>query len=259
MRIRAGAKAENFVKCRAIVHAPAIRSEKRLNIALIEDDAVQAELLSHWLVQAGYTCEHFATGQAFLDDLDKADRDLLVVDWELPDMTGIEVLSAVRSRLDWRVPVLFVTQRDEEDDIVLAFNTGADDYMVKQISEREFLARVSALIRRFGQHAEHIVAGPFKLDRLEGSAQRCGEPVSLTRKDFELAWFLFNNVGRLLSRDVLLKEVWGVSSDVNTRTVDVHISRIRKRLGITPESGFRIRTIYQHGYRLESVASRGTA
>lgn len=230
-----------------------------MNIALIEDDPAQAELLGHWLVQAGFTHEHFDTGGGFLAAIDAAERDLLIVDWELPDMTGIDVLREVRARLDWRVPVLFVTQRDAEDDIVLALDTGADDYMVKQIAEREFLARVSALIRRFGQTVEQIVAGPFKLNKTEGSIERCGEAVTLTRKDFELAWFLFSNMGRLLSREVLLKEVWGVNADVNTRTVDMHISRVRRRLSITPDSGYRIKTIYQHGYRLESLATPDTA
>lgn len=202
------------------------------------------------------SCEHFDTGGGFIEGLGTIDQDLLIVDWELPDMTGIDVLKEVRSRLDSRLPVLFVTQRDSEDDIVHALQMGADDYMVKQISQREFLARVAALLRRFGQNTESIVAGPFKLDRTEALAERCGEAISLTRKDFELAWFLFNNVGRLLSRDALLSEVWGVNAEVNTRTVDMHISRVRKRMRITPDSGYRIKTIYQHGYRLESVQDR---
>jgi len=97
--------------------------------------------------------------------------------------------------------------------------------------------------------------GPFRIDTQQRSIQLHGEPLTLTDKDFDLALFLFQNQGRLLTRDMLLERVWGLASDINTRTVDTHMSRLRRRLGLNPENGFRIKTIYQRGYRLEAMAT----
>ena len=223
-----------------------------MQITLLEDDPAQAQMLIGWLDSAGHSVSHFDQGSSLLDALPRGGFDLLILDWELPDTTGIDVLQTVRDEVKWHVPVLFVTQRDAEADIVKALSSGADDYMVKQISQGEFLARVSALGRRLAAEELEFSVGPFRFYLESRSVTRDDEPVELTAKDFELACYLFRNVGRLLSREQLLRDVWDVSG-LNTRTVDVHMSRIRKRLQITPESGYRIKTIYQHGYRLEPV------
>ena len=223
-----------------------------MNIWLLEDDPAQAELLSHWLVEAGHIVTHFATGAAIMGELGRGGFDLLILDWELPDTSGIEVLADVRANVSWHVPVLFVTQRDAEADIVGALSNGADDYMVKQISQPEFIARVHALGRRLANEELDFTIGPYTFRPQSQDVLLDGERCDLTAKDFELAWYLFRHIGRLLSREQLLKDVWGVSG-LNTRTVDVHVSRIRKRLAISPERGYRIKTIYQHGYRLEEV------
>ncbi len=223
-----------------------------MNIWLLEDDPAQAELLSHWLVEAGHVVTHYGTGAAIKDELGRGGFDLLILDWELPDTSGIEVLAEVRANVSWHVPVLFVTQRDAEADIVGALSNGADDYMVKQISQPEFIARVHALGRRLANEELDFAIGPYTFKPQSQEVLLDGERCDLTAKDFELAWYLFRHIGRLLSREQLLKDVWGVSG-LNTRTVDVHVSRIRKRLAISPERGYRIKTIYQHGYRLEEV------
>ncbi len=124
--------------------------------------------------------------------------------------------------------------------------------MVKQISQPEFIARVHALGRRLANEELDFTIGPYTFRPQSQDVLLDGERCDLTAKDFELAWYLFRHIGRLLSREQLLKDVWGVSG-LNTRTVDVHVSRIRKRLAISPERGYRIKTIYQHGYRLEEV------
>jgi len=223
-----------------------------MNIILLEDDPAQAELLKSWLAEAGHECGHAASGEEFLTRIDRADFDLLVLDWELPDTTGVEILRIIRSTVNWHVPVLFVTQRDAEDDIVEALSSGADDYMVKRASKAEFLARVSALSRRLGSAELEAEFGQY-LFNLENKTVSMGdEEVRLTAREFEVAHYLFQRSGRLVSREQLLRDVWRVTG-VNTRTVDVHVSRVRKRLAITPENGFRIKTVYQHGYRLEQV------
>ena len=223
-----------------------------MNIWLLEDDDAQANLLVGWLNDAGHNVTHFASGTPLLEQLQDGNFDLLILDWELPDTTGVTVLAEVRSKLSWHVPVLFVTQREAESDIVTALSGGADDYMVKQISQAEFLARVNALGRRLANVELDFEIGPYRFSPQSQSVQLDDEPCELTSKDFDLAWYMFRHVGRLLSREQLLRDVWGVSG-LNTRTVDVHVSRIRKRMQITPERGFRIRTIYQHGYRLEQI------
>ncbi len=223
-----------------------------MNIWLLEDDPAQAEMLSAWLREAGHEVQHFPRGEAFTNQLQQGGFDLLILDWELPDTSGIEVLSTVRAKVSWHVPTLFVTQRDAEADIVNALANGADDYMVKQISKAEFLARVNALGRRLANEELDFAVGPYTFKPQTQSVTLDGETCELTAKDFELAWYMFRHAGRLLSREQLLRDVWGVSG-LNTRTVDVHVSRIRKSLSINPERGFRIKTIYQHGYRLEQL------
>ncbi|MEM7080368.1 MAG: response regulator transcription factor [Pseudomonadota bacterium] len=223
-----------------------------MNIWLLEDDPAQAQMLQNWLEEAGHTVRLFTEGRALVDNLPNGDFDLLVLDWELPDITGIEVLASVRASISWHVPILFVTQRESEADIVNALASGADDYMVKQTSRGEFLARIDALGRRLAAEELDFEIEPYTFKPQSQTILLNGEPCDLTAKDFELAWYMFRHIGKLLSREQLLRDVWGVSG-LNTRTVDVHVSRIRKRLSISPEQGFRIKTIYQHGYRLEQV------
>ncbi|WP_250658648.1 response regulator transcription factor [Alkalimarinus coralli] len=229
-----------------------------MKIGLLEDEVEQARNLSDALIEKGHTCEFFHNGQSFLYAVTHNSYDLLIMDWQLPDMEGTEALRDVRKELNWKIPVIFLTQRDSEEDIITALEAGADDYLVKPARIGELVARISALSRRTSTEeeskSETFTQGPFEIDMHARTIQCNGEPVPMTDKDFELAVFMFQNVGRLLSRNYLLERVWGVSSDLNTRTVDTHVSRLRRKLGIKPENGFRIKTIYQHGYRLETVA-----
>jgi DNA-binding response OmpR family regulator len=226
-----------------------------MNIWLLEDDPAQAELLTTWLTGADHAVRHFSQGNDIIAALagNSHEFDLIILDWELPDTTGVEVLNEIRHTVSWHVPVLFVTQREAEADIVNALASGADDYMVKQISSAEFLARVQALGRRLASQELDFEVGPYLFKPQSQTIMLNGESCDLTAKDFDLAWYLFRHIGRLLSREQLLRDVWGVSG-LNTRTVDVHVSRIRKRMNINPEQGFRIKTIYQHGYRLEQLS-----
>jgi len=219
---------------------------------LLEDDPAQAALLTSWLKGAGHEVTHFSRGEEIKAQVKTGSFDLIILDWELPDTTGIDVLAVIRAEVNWHVPVLFVTQREAEADIVNALANGADDYMIKHISEAEFLARVTALGRRLANEELDFNVGPYQFKPQSQSATLNGEACDLTAKDFELAWYMFRHVGRLLSREQLLRDVWGVTG-LNTRTVDVHMSRIRKRMNISPEQGYRIKTIYQHGYRLEAL------
>jgi DNA-binding response OmpR family regulator len=185
---------------------------------------------------------------------------MVILDWELPDQTGIDVLTILRNNHKNNLPVLFTTQRDTEQDIVTALNTGADDYLVKPLRKMELMARLEAMRRRAGivSPDDIIVVGPIKIDTHDKTITVNDEPVKVTQKDYDLAVFLLSNVGKILSREYLLKKVWGVDSDLNTRTVDVHMSRLRRTLNINPDMGYCIKTIYQHGYRLEAMDSSAT-
>ena len=228
-----------------------------MKIALLEDDQNFADQILRFLSDNQHHCTLYSTGQSFIFGVTHNSFDLLIIDWQLPDIEGIDALRQIRQQLEWRVPVLFLTQRDAEEDIVNALEAGADDYMVKPARESELIARLRALLRR-SQHSsmdsENSTYGPFQINQMKRSISLNGEDLALTDKDFDLTTFLFENKGRLLSRKYLLERVWGVNCDINTRTVDTHMSRLRRKLGIRPENGFRIKTIYQHGYRLEEVS-----
>ena len=229
-----------------------------MHIGYLEDDLDQAAMVKLWLEATSHECSHFDRSTDFIQQVKLGNFDLLILDWELPDMNGVEVLQVIRSTINPSIPVLFCTQRDAEEDVVRALETGADDYMVKPVREAELKARIEALARRAGvvdAERESSTLGPYSFDIVSRSATLGGEAVTLTEKDFDLAVCLFTNVGRVLSRKHLLETIWGVTAEVNTRTVDVHISRIRKSLKIAPENGYRVKTVYQHGYRLESVGS----
>ncbi|MBK8971481.1 MAG: response regulator transcription factor [Hahellaceae bacterium] len=227
-----------------------------MKIALLEDEPHLARHILDILEPSGHDCAHFNTGKSFTHAVTHDSFDMLIMDWQLPDMDGVDILKQIRATLDWPIPILFLTQREAEEDIVTALQAGADDYMVKPARAGELRARLAALARRHvhaGNEEETVQHGPFELNLRRKTMKLNGEALTLTDKDFELSCFLFENKGRLLSRKYLLDRVWGINSDINTRTVDTHMSRLRRKLGIKPENGFRIKTIYQHGYRLETV------
>lgn len=224
-----------------------------MRIALIEDDQTQAQQLINWLSASGHHVHRFGDGECFIKELHLESFDLIVMDWGLPGISGIELVQVVR-RSDPLVPVLFITSRDSEADIVSALSAGADDYLVKPPRQGETLARVSALLRRSqgGDSQEALRFGPYSFDCDRDTVTFGDEVVRFTHKEFEFARFIFQNRNRLLSRSHLLESVWGVNADISTRTVDVHASKIRRKLGLSAENGWKLVSIYQYGYRLEA-------
>ena len=227
-----------------------------MRIALLEDDRDQAALFIEWLKTAGHTCEHFDNGKVFVRNIKHDSYDALILDWMVPDMDGFEVLSWVRENFDWPIPVLFVTAKDDEDDVVRALEEGADDYVVKPAKQRELVARITAAVRRAASVDEALATieqDPFVIDLSNHQIARSGERIEVTQKEYELIVFLFRNIGRVLSRAHILESVWGRNPDINTRTVDTHVSRIRSKLSLAPDTGWKLSSIYQHGYRLEKT------
>ena len=231
-------------------------AEAWMRIALLEDDRDQIVLLRGWLEGAGHSLHAFERGGDFLREVTRESFDVFLLDWMIPDKSGTEVLAWVRANLKERVPVLFVTARDAEEDIVSVLQAGADDYMVKPLRKAELLARITAVARRArpaDSGSSVTDYGEYRVDSERRSITRNGKEIELTQKDFDLAVFLFQNLGRLLSRGHIFEAVWGQSTEINTRTIDTHVSRLRSRLGFAPENGWRLGAVYQHGYRLERL------
>ena len=243
-----------------------------MRIGLLEDDLNQIELISMWATEAGDDLMPFTSGKSFREALDTESFDLLVLDWHLPDTTGIQELDWLRGEKATKTPVIFITSRDSEASVVEALEHGADDYMVKPVTKGITLARIKALQRRnmigaigasessaesdaSGQIPDVEIFEPFTINMLEHTVSIEGEAIKLTHKEVELAAFLFRHAGCLVSRDTLMEHVWGTTADLNTRTVDTHVSRIRAKLGINPARGWQLSSIYQRGYRLFKVSN----
>jgi DNA-binding response OmpR family regulator len=224
-----------------------------VKIALLEDDMLQAELMLGWLSGSKHECVHFATGAEFRLGVRKQVFGLAILDWLLPDDDGVEVLAWLRKNVSAKLPAMMVTSRDAKEDIVRALDAGADDYLAKPVDRAELLARVRVL----GRHADAlppeapIDCRGIALDRAERTASVRGAGVVLTDKEFELAACLLANPGRLFTRQALAKQVWGRETDTVSRSLDTHVSRLRAKLGLTPEHGFNLASIYGKGYRLE--------
>jgi two-component system response regulator RegX3 len=228
-----------------------------MRIALLEDDESQSVLVERWLTQAGMTCLMFGTGTAFRAQIARQSVDLVIIDWMLPDDDGLAVLVWLRATLGTQLPVMFATTRAEEESLVMALDQGADDYLIKPLRQSETIARIHALLRRGTtmKPSAMVTLGGIHIDIDQHRATRDGAPVELTDRELELAVYMLRNHGRLLTRQELLENVWHTSAKVITRTVDTHISRLRAKLGLTPENGFDLSTVYHKGYRLEFHAA----
>ncbi len=228
-----------------------------MRIAILEDDPDQAELTKLWLTNADHTVDCYGNAAAFLRAIRRDSFDLYVLDWMLPDLSGIEVLKKLRKEMSDYTPVIIVTAKDEERSIVRGLETGADDYLVKPIRQAELAARVAAILRRAAgnkPNEEELDVAPYSLGIANKTVSLRGEKIKLTNREFDLAAFLFRNAGKMVSRNHMLESVWGIENkSVTTRTVDTHVSRLRKKLELGAANGWVLSSIYQHGYRIERV------
>ncbi len=236
-------------------------------ILVVEDHADIAELISHYLVKAGHTPEVVASGTAVVPRLLDAPADLVLLDVMLPGMDGLRVCQAIRAEPKTAgTPVVMLTARGEETDRVRGLELGADDYITKPFSPRELVARVAAHLRRAERAAARgagpgeppglrtdsgvITYGPITIDVERHRISHDGAEARLTAKEFLLLRYLIEHRGRVLSRDRLLTDVWGYNYTGGTRTVDVHVRRIREKLPVLARA---LTTIKQFGYKLEET------
>ena len=225
-----------------------------MRIAILEDDPQQLHMMEQMVHSMGHTCVGYPTGAQLTKDLRRESFDLLILDWELPDTTGPEVATWTRQELGPDLPILIVTLRSEETDIVHGLHSGADDFMSKPLRVAEFKARVAALLRRAHPASTEEVQqfGTFRLDRTTLTVYFGQEAIALTPREFSLALLLFQNPGRLMSRDYLREAIWGQNAEVLSRTLDTHISRLRQQLQLRPGAQYAITAVYGLGYRLDS-------
>jgi two-component system, OmpR family, phosphate regulon response regulator PhoB len=222
-------------------------------VLVVEDEDALATLLDYNLGKEGFRVERAADGEEGLLKIEEEVPDLVVLDWMLPKVSGVEVCRQLRARPDTRrTPVIMLTARGEEADKVRGLDTGADDYVVKPFAMSELAARIRALLRRTRPELveEKLEYADLVLDRAEHRVTRAGRDVHLGPTEYRLLDFLMQRPGRVFSRERLLDAVWGPNTYVEVRTVDVHVGRLRKALS-RPGAKDLIRTVRSAGYALD--------
>ena len=228
-----------------------------MRIAVLDDDPIFLHLVEATIHQMGHATILFETGEELLRAMRRESFDLLIVDWQLPGLSGIEVVQALREAGGNKLPILFASQRHEEQDIVAAFKAGADDFMVKPLRVQELMARVTALMRRAYPDVStmRLEFEPYQLDPVARTVYLHEQAIELKHREYELAEFLFQNCGRLLSRNHLGEAVWGSITHTPSRTLDTHASRLRTKLQLGQYHGhgqiYQLTAIYGLGYRME--------
>ena len=220
-------------------------------ILIVEDDPDIAELVAHYLDKAGFTTERIVSGRDALAAIAAKLPDLVVLDLMLPQVDGLEICRTVRSdEKTAAIPIIMLTARADESDRIVGLELGADDYLAKPFSPNELVARVRALLRRARRGpapSRTLVYGPIVVDTERHVVSSDGRDVTLTAKEFLLLEYLLQHRGRVLSRDVLLTDVWGYRYTGGTRTVDVHVRRLREKLPALVDG---LVTVKQFGYKL---------
>lgn len=224
-------------------------------ILLVEDEESLSDPLAYQLGREGYEVTVADDGPSAVAEFDRTGADLVLLDLMLPGLPGTEVCRQLRARSN--VPVIMVTAKDSEVDVVVGLELGADDYVTKPYSSRELLARIRAVLRRRGGEVEEVEpgsleAGPVRMDVERHVVTLDGKPVSLPLKEFDLLEVLLRNAGRVLTRGQLIDRVWGADYVGDTKTLDVHVKRLRAKIEEDPGSPRRLVTVRGLGYKLEA-------
>jgi two-component system response regulator RegX3 len=225
-------------------------------VLVVEDEESFSDALSYMLRKEGFEVSVAATGPEALDTFDRNGADLVLLDLMLPGLPGTEVCRSLRQRS--KVPVIMLTAKDSEIDKVVGLELGADDYVTKPFSSRELVARIRAVLRRQGDVTEELetavlAVGPVRMDVDRHVVAVRGEPVQLPLKEFELLEVLLRNAGRVLTRGQLIDRVWGADYVGDTKTLDVHVKRLRAKIESDPSNPRCILTVRGLGYKFDAV------
>ena len=230
-------------------------------ILVVDDEPSIVDAVATALRYEGYEVEEASNGRDALAAVTREEPDLVVLDWMLPDIPGIEVGKRMRER-GFKTAILFLTAKDAVEDKVEALRAGGDDYVTKPFSPRELAARVRSVLRRTGSTGAAVAAlrfGDVELERETRDVRRKGSLIRLTAKEFDLLWFLASHPRRVFSRDELMASVWGYTSTFDTGTVTVHVRRLREKIEDDPARPRLISTVWGVGYRFDMPVEDGAA
>ena len=229
-----------------------------MRVIIADDESDVVAHLKQIIKEMGHEAVGYTDGQAFSDVMLREVFDLVILDWNIRGKDSTSLLAWINKTLPKRPPVIIMTNRSAKRDITEALNAGADDYITKPEERSVIAARVSALLRgttQGGAFDTESAYGIYNMNRLDQSVTMHGKTVILTAKEFELAELFFKNTDLTLSRNYIMQTIWRTTATLATRTLDMHISRVRAKLDLKPENGFQIFTVFGYGYRLESVTS----
>lgn len=223
-------------------------------VLIVDDEEQIREILSLYFTQEGFAVAEAADGAAALLSAQRVKPDIIILDIMMPVLDGIEVCQQIRKFSN--VPIIMLTSRTQDDDRIMGLEIGADDYVAKPFNPKEIVARAKAVLRRTLAPQQYAIADIINLPGLvinmaEHSVVAFGQPVALANKELEVLWQLASHQGKVLSREQLLELVWDYSYSGDTRTVDTHVKRLRKKLGAGPNTHWDIKTIWGIGYKFE--------
>lgn len=236
-----------------------------MRIAILEDTVKQAHSVASWLYRAGYESVIRHDGDSFVDMLEHEPADMLLLDWDVPGKCGIDVLKWARAtRTHSDIPIIMLTQHDDENSIVHGLDSGADDYLVKPAREQELVARIRAQARKYYPDTlreRKLKVGRYTLDADARSVLVDGvdgqKLVNLSAREFQLAMHFFRNVGCVVTKDELCQKIWDSADRKYDATLATYVSKLRNALQLRSKNGMLISTVYNHGYRLEELPSIG--
>jgi len=231
-------------------------------VGILEDIETQAKTVAEWLKKAGYETIIRNDGDSFIELIRSENVEILLLDWDVPGKNGIEVMKWVRQTLGNSIPIIFTTHHESEEDIVYGLDNGADDYLIKPVRQRELIARVAAHARKYypeSQKDATIEVGKYVLVPASRTVQMTevngvdAPSVVLPAREFDLATQLFSSVGRIVPKDLLIRQIWGAVDRKYDASLATYISKIRNALALRSKNGLVISTVYNYGYRLERV------
>lgn len=227
-----------------------------MRIAVADDKADVIDFLTDIAKEQGHEAIAFTDGNMLLQALAREAFDLCIVDWRVPGKTGEALVHSVKAALPVPPPLIAMADRTAKRDISDALNAGADDYIMKPEDRAVVAARIAAALKSNsapGAFDTDATYGRYRLNRIAHRVGFNGKEIALTAKEFALADLFFRNANRTLSRRYIMQAIWRTTADLTTRTLDMHVSRVRSKLEFQPANGFRIFTVFGHGYRLETV------
>lgn len=224
-------------------------------IAVVEDDTVFAAELEEFLGGLGYTVASYNSAQKFLTAVRQKECDLLIADWSIPDLTGIEVIEYIR-KFHPDMPSIMLTARNDRRDVIRGLQAGADDFVSKPVDPEILSLRIKSVLRRYNgdvrTRPESVVLGPYLLRPSTSTVYFDDEAIILPKREFDMAMLFFSNPNRLLSRQYLAATLWGKVVDYQSRTIDTHVARLRKNLKLDPTLGISLNALYGFGYTLQA-------